>query len=101
MAMLASTVRAFVDERCEDCDGLVAVRISKLWASYQSWCDAHGVKWPGTLEQFSSNLQAVCSDKHVGRPRRVEGEAVEPPGRPMAIYGLRLAKRKKPEETAS
>ncbi len=86
LARMASTVRAFVEDRCEDCEAGEAVKIDFLFSAFKGWCERQNV-WAGTKEQFSSNLRAVRPDKHIGRPRHADGS------RDNAIYGLRLVKR--------
>jgi putative DNA primase/helicase len=85
LASIASSVKAFVAERCE-LGPTYTVPIEKLFMAYRAFCDRTGVNWSDRLaiNQFSAKIHAAFPGVETTRPRAGN------PERKRVFAGIRL-----------
>jgi putative DNA primase/helicase len=77
MEDLASPVKAFVRDCCLIGPNYVE-EVQTLYAYWEIWCDAHGRRYPGTVQAFGRQLRAACQHIRMKQhPRRYTGIAVD------------------------
>jgi len=79
---LASPIKSFIRDRCEVGPGY-SVTKGDLFRSWCDWCEGHGRKVPGTIEQFGRNLLAAGGFR-ASQPRADDGKRLS------AYAGLRF-----------
>lgn len=83
LADLASPEAAFMRDECELVSGALLPK-EELYRAWNTWCERHGVNFPGTLEMFSARLFAA-SNGAVDATRVREGDLRVP-----CYRGIRL-----------
>jgi len=67
LEMLASPIKAFIEECCEVRPGLTAP-VELLWQKWCMWCESVGRK-PGTKQTFGRDLRAAIPSLKTTQPR--------------------------------
>lgn len=86
LAGVASSIKAFVAERCE-LGGEHTVEMGKLYSAYRDWCQSHGVNYADRLpgNHFSGKLRSAFPGEIEDiRPR------INNPARKRMYMGIRL-----------
>ena len=66
--MLASPIKAFINDRCIVGPGLAA-SVELLYQTWCAWCDSVGRKEYGTKQTFGRDLKAALPSLRSTRPR--------------------------------
>jgi putative DNA primase/helicase len=68
LEVLASPIKAFLNDRCDVKPGL-SVPVELLYQSWKVWCDGVGRKEAGTKQTFGRDLKAAIPNLHTTQPR--------------------------------
>jgi len=66
--VLASPIKAFINERCNVGTGL-NVPVELLYQTWRLWCDGIGRKDPGTKQTFGRDFRAAVPGLRTTQPR--------------------------------
>jgi putative DNA primase/helicase len=72
LEVLASPIKAFLNDRCQVAPGLT-VPVELLFQTWRAWCDSIGRKESGTKQTFGRDLKAVIPSLRTIRPRDGDG----------------------------
>jgi putative DNA primase/helicase len=72
LEVLASPIKAFVNDRCHVRPGL-RVSVEVLFQNWCVWCDSVGRNEPGTKQTFGRDLKAAIPSLRTTRPREGDG----------------------------
>ena len=68
LEVLASPIKAFINDRCSVGPGLTAP-VELLYQTWKLWCDRVGRREQGTVQMFGRDLKAVIPSLRTTRPR--------------------------------
>jgi putative DNA primase/helicase len=95
LAIAASDIKAFVDDKCE-LGSDFEVEVSKLHGAWKLWREANALRSNLAPNQFSAKLKAAYPEIGIERPRS------EDPKRPRLFVGIRVKKKSvKPQTSTS